>query len=318
MKQSVIEFERPIAELENKIEELTELARRDNIDFTSEISNLKRKVKKMRRDIFLNLTPLQRAHLARHPMRPYTLDYIHHMTTDFIEMHGDRVFGDDKSLVGGFCKLESRPVMILGHQKGRDTKENLARNFGMSNPEGYRKAQRLMKLAEKFNRPIITLMDTKGAFPGKGAEERGQAEAIAKSLIEMSRLKVPIICVVIGEGGSGGALAIGVGNRVLMMEYSVYSVISPEGCAAILWKSADKAAEAAKALRMGAKDLLEFGIVDEMIREPLGGAHKDCKAAASILRRALRRNLDELMELSGEELVRLRREKFRQMGSFTG
>ncbi|MDH5638706.1 MAG: acetyl-CoA carboxylase carboxyltransferase subunit alpha [Nitrospinota bacterium] len=318
MKQSVIEFERPIAELESKIEELTDLARRDNIDFSSEISNLKRKVKKMRRDIFLNLAPLQRAQLARHPMRPHTLDYIHHMTTDFIEMRGDRVFGDDKSLVGGFCKLESRPVMILGHQKGRDTKENLARNFGMSNPEGYRKAQRLMKLAEKFNRPIITLMDTKGAFPGKGAEERGQAEAIAKSLIEMSRLRVPIISVVIGEGGSGGALAIGVGNRVMMMEYAVYSVISPEGCAAILWKSADKAGEAAKALRMGAKDLLEFGIVDEMVKEPLGGAHKDCKAAASILRRALRRNLDELVELSGDELVRLRREKFRQMGSFTG
>ena len=316
MRQSVIEFERPIAELENKIEELTELARRDNIDFSSEISNLKRKVKKLRRDIFLNLAPLQRAQLARHPMRPHTLDYIGHMTTDFIEMRGDRAFGDDRSLVGGFCKLESRPVMIIGHQKGRDTKENLARNFGMSNPEGYRKAQRLMKLAQKFNRPIITLMDTKGAFPGKGAEERGQAEAIAKSLFVMSRLTVPVICVVIGEGGSGGALAIGVGNRVLMMEYSVYSVISPEGCAAILWKSADKVGEAARALRMGAKDLLEFGIADEMVKEPLGGAHKDYKAAASILRRALRRNLDELSKFSGEELVRLRREKFRRMGSF--
>ncbi|MDH5678111.1 MAG: acetyl-CoA carboxylase carboxyltransferase subunit alpha [Nitrospinota bacterium] len=316
MKQSVIEFERPIAELESKLEELTELARRDKVDFSSEISNIKRKVKKMRRDIFLNLAPLQRAQLARHPMRPHTLDYIDHMTTDFLEMRGDRLFGNDKSIVGGFCNLESRTVMIIGQQKGRDTKENLARNFGMANPEGYRKAQRLMKLAEKFNRPIITLIDTKGAFPGKGAEERGQAEAIARSLLEMSRLTVPVVCVVIGEGGSGGALAIGVGNRVLMMEYSVYSVISPEGCAAILWKSADKAPEAAKALRMTAPDLLEFGIVDEVVKEPLGGAHKDFKAAASILRRALRRNLDELARMSPQELVRQRRKKFRKMGSF--
>ena len=316
MKQNVIEFERPIAEMESKIGELTELAKRDGVDFSREISTLRRKVKKMRRDIFYNLTPLQRAQLARHPMRPHTLDYIKYMTEDFIEIHGDRVFGDDKSMVGGFCKFESRAVLIIGHQKGRDTKENLIRNFGMSNPEGYRKAYRLMKLAEKFNRPIITLMDTKGAYPGKGAEERGQAEAIARNLIEMSKLTVPIVCVVIGEGGSGGALAIGVGNRVMMMEHSVYSVISPEGCAAILWKSADKAPEAAKNLRMSAKDLLGFGIIDEIIKEPLGGAHKDIKQSASILRRVLRRNLDELCKMSPEELVAQRRLKFRRMGSF--
>jgi len=316
MRQTIIEFERPIAELESKIEELKELARRDRVDFSSELSRLKVKVKKMRRDIFYNLTPLQRAQLARHPMRPHTLDYVGHMAHDFIEIRGDRFYGDDKSVVGGFCKLESWTVMLIGHQKGRDTKENLIRNFGMSNPEGYRKALRLMKLAEKYNRPVVTLMDTKGAFPGKGAEERGQAEAIARNLLEMSALRVPVICVVIGEGGSGGALAIGVGNKVLMMEYSVYSVISPEGCAAILWKSADKAPEAARALKMSAQDLLGFGIIDEVVKEPLGGAHKDPKAAASILRRALRRNLEELCALSPEELVRRRREKFRKIGSF--
>jgi len=316
MRQNILDFERPIHELESKIEELKDLARRDEVDFSSEISNLKRKVKKIRRDLFYNLTPIQRAMLARHPMRPHAMDFINHMTTGFMEIHGDRVFGDDKSIIGGFCKIDNKVVMIIGHQKGRDTKENLIRNFGMSHPEGYRKALRLMKMAEKFNRPIITLMDTKGAYPGKGAEERGQAEAIAKNLYEMSRLKVPVICVVIGEGGSGGALAIGVGNRVLMLEHTIYSVISPEGCAAILWKSAENAPEAAKALRMGAEDLLEFGIIDEIVREPLGGAHKAHKAAASMLRRALRRNLEALGGLSPEGLVKNRREKFRNLGSF--
>lgn len=316
MAQDHLDFEEPIVDLETKIDELRELSKRDGVDFSSEIKKLSGKVNRLRKDTFSKLTPWQRTRLARHPKRPYALDYIGHMTSGFIELHGDRAFADGVSIVGGFCKLDGRTVMLIGQQKGRDTKEKIHRNFGMSHPEGYRKALRLMKLAEKFKRPIVTLVDTPGAYPGVGAEERGQSEAIARNLLEMSALKVPVVCVVIGEGGSGGAIALGVGNKVLMMEYSVYSVISPEGCAAILWKSSEKVEEAAEALRLTAKDILEFGLIDEIVKEPLGGAHRNHKLAGSILRRVLRRNLNELCQMSPEELQKQRREKFRDMGSF--
>ncbi|MBI4828108.1 MAG: acetyl-CoA carboxylase carboxyltransferase subunit alpha [Nitrospinae bacterium] len=313
-----LDFEEPIAEIESKIGELRELSRRDGIDTTKEIRQLHKKVNKLRRETFSKLTPWQRARLARHPLRPYTLDYVCYMTEDFIEQHGDRCFADGVSIVGGFCRLDGRTVMLIGQQKGRTTKEKIERNFGMTHPEGYRKALRLMKLAEKFGRPVITMMDTPGAYPGVGAEERGQSEAIARNLMEMSRLEVPVISVVIGEGGSGGALALGVGNRVMMMENAIYSVISPEGCAAILWKSVDKIEEAAEALRLTAKDLLTLGVIDEIVKEPTGGAHKNPKIAASILRRVLRRNLDELCKLKPDELVAQRRAKFRSIGEFFG
>lgn len=311
-----LDFEEPILDMENKIEELRELSRRDEVDFSSEIKKLHAKVNRLRKDTFSKLTPWQRTRLARHPMRPYALDYIGSMTEGFLELHGDRAFGDGPSIVGGFAKLDGRTVMVIGQQKGRDTKEKLYRNFGMPHPEGYRKALRLMKLAEKFGAPIITMLDTPGAYPGVGAEERGQSEAIARNLMEMSALQVPVICVVIGEGGSGGALAMGLGNRTIMMENSVYSVISPEGCAAILWKSCDKVEEAAEALKMTAQDLLKFGLIDEIVKEPVGGAHRNPKAAASILRRVLRRNLNQLSKMPPEELQRQRREKIRKMGSF--
>ncbi|MGK7346664.1 MAG: acetyl-CoA carboxylase carboxyltransferase subunit alpha [Candidatus Nitrospinota bacterium M3_3B_026] len=319
MPINYLDFEEPIVLLENKIEELKELSKRDeNVDFSSEIKKLHRKVNRQRREVFSNLTRWQRARLARHPNRPLLLDYIESMTTDFIELHGDRVFGDGVSIVGGFARLDGRKIIIMGHQKGKDTKERVHRNFGMSQPEGYRKALRLMKLAEKFGLPVVTLLDTPGAYPGVGAEERGQAEAIARNLKEMASLRIPVISVVIGEGGSGGALALGVGNRTLMMENAVYSVISPEGCAAILWHDCDKVEEAAEALALTAQDLVKFGVIDEIVKEPVGGAHRNPKAAASILRRVLRRNIDQLSPLSGDELVRSRREKFRKIGSFTG
>jgi len=316
MAINYLDFEEPIVVLETKLEEIKELSKKDGVDFSSEIKKLHKKVNRMRKEIFSNLTRWQRTRLARHPNRPLTLDYIKHMTTDFIELHGDRTFVDGVSIVGGFANLDGRPVMIIGHQKGRSTKERVRRNFGMSQPEGYRKALRLMKMAEKFGRPIITLLDTPGAYPGVGAEERGQSEAIAKNLLEMASFKVPIIATVIGEGGSGGALALGVGNRVMMLENAVYSVISPEGCAAILWHDCDKVEEAAEALALTAGDLKKYGVIEEVVKEPVGGAHRDMEAAASILRRALRRNLDELSVLSREELVAQRRKKFRQIGSF--
>ncbi len=316
MANNFLDFEDPIIDLEKKIEELKELSKKDGIDVTAETKKLGHKVKRLRRDTFQKLTPWQRTRLARHPHRPYALDYINSITTDFIELHGDRAFGDGVSIVGGFAKLDGIVVMIIGQQKGRDVRENIYRNFGMAHPEGYRKALRLMKLADKFNRPIVTLLDTPGAYPGIGAEERGQSEAIARNLMLMSSFKVPIICAVIGEGGSGGALALGVGNRMLMLENSVYSVISPEGCAAILWSDREKVEEAAEALRLTPKDLLKLGLIDEIVKEPSGGAHRNHSAAASILRRALRRNLKELGAMAPDELKNHRREKFRKMGAF--
>ncbi len=309
-----LDFEEPIAQLEMKLGELRELSKDGSVDFSAEIKKLNKKVGKLRRDTFANLSRWQRTRLARHQDRPYTLDYISLMTTDFIELHGDRTFGDGVSIIGGFAKIDGRSVMLIGHQKGRDTKEKLKRNFGMSHPEGYRKALRLMKLAEKFGLPIVTLLDTPGAYPGVGAEERGQSEAIARNLFEMASLTVPIVSVVIGEGGSGGALALGVGNRVMMMENAVYSVITPEGCAAILWKNGDKVEEAADALALTAQDLLGHKVIDEIIKEPPGGAHRSHAHAASILRRVLRRNLNDLARFAPHKLVSERRKKFRAMG----
>lgn len=313
-----LDFEESLVDLENRLDELREHSRKSGVDMSAEIKKLHHKINRTRNDIFSKLTKWQLTRLARHPARPYTRDYIEMMTTDFIELHGDRAFGDGVSIMGGFAKLDGRSIMLIGNQKGRDTKEKLRRNFGMAHPEGYRKALRLMKLAEKFGRPIVTLLDTPGAYPGVGAEERGQSEAIARNLLEMSTLKVPVVCVVIGEGGSGGALALGVGNRVLMLEYSVYSVISPEGCAAILWNSADKIEEAADALSLTAPDLFKLRVIDEIVKEPQGGAHRKPSRAASILRRVLRRHLDQLSQLSPSELVEDRRSKFLRMGVFTG
>ncbi len=312
----ILDFERPIFELEQKIEELIDLSQKGDVDFSEEIKKLQKKVKKVRRDTFSNLSGWQKTQLARHPDRPYTLDYIRFMMSDFIELHGDRGFADGNSIVGGLAKLEGEHVVVIGHQKGRDIKEKVFRNFGMSNPEGYRKALRLMKLADKFGKPIITLLDTPGAYPGIGAEERGQAEAIARNLREMHMLSVPVIVVIIGEGGSGGALALGIGNRVLMLENAVYSVISPEGCAAILWGDGKNVEDAARALRLTSNDLLRLKVIDEIIKEPLCGAHRDSKRMASILRRVLRRNLRELKLLSPDELIRHRYEKFRMIGEF--
>ncbi|MFV1951459.1 MAG: acetyl-CoA carboxylase carboxyltransferase subunit alpha [Nitrospinota bacterium] len=312
----ILDFERPIFELEQKIEELIDLSQKGDVDFSEEIKKLQKKVKKVRRDTFSNLSGWQTTQLARHPDRPYTLDYIRFMMSDFIELHGDRGFADGNSIVGGLAKLEGEHVVVIGHQKGRDIKEKVFRNFGMSNPEGYRKALRLMKLADKFGKPIITLLDTPGAYPGIGAEERGQAEAIAINLREMHMLSVPVIVVIIGEGGSGGALALGIGNRVLMLENAVYSVISPEGCAAILWGDGKNVEDAARALCLTSNDLLRLKVIDEIIKEPLCGAHRDSKRMASILRRVLRRNLRELNLLSPDELIRQRYEKFRMIGEF--
>jgi len=303
-------------ELEKKLEELRAAATDEDADFSSEIRKMHKKLNQLRLETYSNLNRWQKTQLARHPSRPYAFDYIKEMTTDFVELHGDRHFGDGTSIIGGFATMDDRPVMIIGQQKGRDTKEKMYRNFGMAHPEGYRKSLRLMKLADKFRTPIITLLDTPGAYPGIGAEERGQAEAVARNLYEMSCFSVPIICVIIGEGGSGGALAMGVGNRVLMMEFAVYSVISPEGCAAILWKDQAKTVEAAEALSLTAKDLLGQGIIDEIVREPIGGAHRDSIRASHMLRRALRRNLKELTAMSPEELVAHRREKFRTIGPY--
>ncbi|MBI5328437.1 MAG: acetyl-CoA carboxylase carboxyltransferase subunit alpha [Deltaproteobacteria bacterium] len=320
--QQFLEFEKPVVELEKKIEELKQTALGEKADSAghisclSEIERLSAEAKKLQEDIFSNLTPWQIMQLARHPLRPYTLDYTQRVFTDFIELHGDRNFRDDPAIVGGLAMLENEPVMVIGHQKGRTAKEKVFRNFGMPNPEGYRKAIRLMSMAERLKKPIITFIDTPGAFPGIGAEERGQAEAIAKNIMVMSRLKVPIIVAVIGEGGSGGALAIGVGDRVLMLEYSTYSVISPEGCAAILWKDGSKADVAARALKMTAKDLYRLEISDEIIKEPLGGAHQDIETMAKTLKEALVRLLQDLRKFSQDELLDMRYKKYREMGKF--
>jgi len=316
MNSSGLEFEKPILELERKIDELKKFTSSENIDLRSEIDRLHSKLDRLKHEIFENLSPWQRVQIARHPQRPYTLDYVDMIMTDFVELHGDRAFADDKALVCGMAKLGTYNILVCGHQKGRDTNENLMRNFGSANPEGYRKAMRLMKLAEKFNVPIVTFIDTPGAYPGIGAEERGQAEAIAYNLREMACVKVPIIVVVIGEGGSGGALGIGVGDKVCVMQNSYYSVISPEGCAAILWKDRAKADEAASALKLTAGDLLDLGIIDEIIPEPLGGAHRDPEATGKNIRSVILKNIKELSAMGTEEMVEARYQKFRKMGVF--
>jgi acetyl-CoA carboxylase carboxyl transferase subunit alpha len=313
-----LDFERPLIELEKKIEELKVLSTSGAVDFSSEISKLEKKAKKLQTEIFSDLSRWQVVQLSRHSARPYFLDYVQYLFTDFFEMCGDRRFGEDPSIVGGFGRLDGKTVMLIGHQKGRSTKENMARNFGMPRPEGYRKALRLMELAERFEKPILTFVDTSGAYPGIGAEERGQAEAIAVNLEVMSQLKVPIISTVIGEGGSGGALAIGVGNRVLMLQNSVYSVISPEGCASILFRDSSQAEKAADALKLTAKDLVGMKVVDDVVPEPAGGAHRDPPKAAENLGKALRKHLGELAELTPEELVKDRYDKFRALGVFSG
>ncbi len=314
MAKNTLDFEKPILELENKIEEMRKYE--GHLDISNEIKTLEEKVIQLKKSIYENLTRWQRVQLARHPERPYTLDYIYMMTEDFIELHGDRLFKDDHAIVGGFAKLDEYKVMIIGHQKGRDTKSNLYRNFGMPNPEGYRKALRLMKLAEKFNKPVITMLDTPGAYPGIEAEQRGQAEAIARNLLEMSRLKVPIIVVIIGEGASGGALGIGVGDRILMLQNTWYSVISPESCSSILWRSWDYKEQAAEALKLTADDLLQQGIIDRILTEPLGGAHKDHQGMANTLKSILKEELAELIKIKPEKLVQNRLEKFGKMGVF--
>jgi acetyl-CoA carboxylase carboxyl transferase subunit alpha len=317
---TTLEFERPIAELEKQIDELKKMAGDQQLQVTEEIAPLEKKLTELRAEIYKNLTPLQRVQVARSNKRPFTADYLRLAFTDFIECHGDRAFRDDAAIIGWWARLEGETVMVIGHQRGRDTKENLRRNFGMPHPEGYRKALRLMKMAEKFRVPVLTMIDTPGAWAGLGAEERGQSEAIARNLIEMSGLEVPIIATVIGEGGSGGALALGVADRVLMLENAVYSVITVEGCAAILWKdgkSPEMRERAADALRITAPDLFELRVIDEIIPEPPGGAQVDHVAAARAVQQALVKNLDDLRNLKPDKLVRRRREKFLKMGQFS-
>src|SRR5687767_15603352 len=314
-----MEFERPIFDLEKQIDELKKLAGDQQLSVDAEIAPLEQKLNALRAEVYRNLSPLQRVQVARNPKRPFTLDYIRLCFTDFVELHGDRAFRDDAAIVGGWARLDGETVMIIGQQRGRDTKENLRRNFGMPHPEGYRKALRLMKLAEKFQVPVLTFIDTPGAWAGLGAEERGQSEAIARNLFEMSRLEVPIVATIIGEGGSGGALALGVADRVMMLENAVYSVITVEGCAAILWKdgkSPEMREKAASALRITAPDLFELKVIDEIIPEPLGGAHADHQAVATAVHDALCRQVDELRRLKPDKLVRRRREKFLRMGQF--
>jgi len=307
-----LEFEKPILDLEQKIDEMRKMS--DSLDISDEINRLEQKVNELRKNVFENLTPWQIVQLARHPNRPYTLDYIYLMTENFVEFHGDRNFRDDKAVVGGFAKIGDQTVMIIGQQKGRDTKSNLYRNFGMMSPDGYRKAARLMKLAEKFDKPVITLLDTPGAYPGIEAEERGQAEAIASNLIKMSSLKVPIIVAIIGEGASGGALGIGIGDRILMMKYCWYSVISPESCSSILWRSWDFKEQAAEALKLTATDLLKLGIIDRIIDEPSGGAHRNHQEAAAILKAALIEELELVSKIKRDKLLENRIKKFEKMG----
>ena len=316
MTAEPLEFEKPIVNLERQLGELRDRAADSDIDMSSEMKRIEDKLTKMKSEIYRNLTPWQRVMIARHTQRPFMLDYVEHSFDDFLELHGDRHIGEDEAMPGGFARLEGRRVVVIGHQKGRDTKENLRRNFGSANPEGYRKALRLMKLAEKFNLPVVTLIDTPGAYPGIGSEERNIAEAIAFNLREMMMLRVPIVAVVIGEGGSGGALGIGVADRVLMMENSYYSVISPEGCAAILWKDRKYATEAATALKLSAADLIGLGVIDEVIPEPMGGAHHDHVAAANNLKKQVIRQLTELESIDREVLLEQRYQKFRKLGEF--
>src|SRR6476620_7080910 len=314
-----LDFEKPLAELEQQIEDLQRLGRDRQIDVDGELEGLQSKLATLRSEIYRNLTPMQRVQLARHPRRPYTLDYLSSIFTDFIELHGDRLYRDDPAIVGGWARLGGTSVMVIGHQKGRDTRENLKRNFGMAHPEGYRKALRLMKLAEKFHVPVITFIDTTGAWAGLGAEERGQSEAIARNLFEMSRLEVPIIATVIGEGGSGGALALGVADRTNMLENAVYSVITVEGCASILWtdgKSQELREKAASALRITAQELLDLRVIDEIIPEPPGGAHANHEATAQAVKETLVRQLEDLRRYKPDKLVRRRRDKFLRMGQF--
>jgi len=314
MEHFVLEFERPLIELEKKIQEMKDYSLNEDVELSDEIRRLEEKALKLRGEIYSKLTRWQRVQLARHPQRPYTLDYIQRITDFFIEIHGDRAFGDDPAIVAGMAEIDHQPMVIIGHQKGRTTKEKLYRNFGMPHPEGYRKAMRVMKMAAKFERPIVCLIDTPGAYPGLGAEERGQAEAIAHNLFEMSHLPVPIVNIVIGEGASGGALGIGVGDRLLMMENTWYSVITPEGCSAILWRDASNANLAAEAMRVTALDLLEMKILDEVIDEPPGGAHRDVDAAAAILKETILRELLQLKDLPSDELIDKRIQKFSKMG----
>lgn len=316
MQGGWLDFEQPLVELEQRIEDLRLLASRENLQADRELRHLAEKADRLRRRIFSELTPWQRVQLARHPQRPYPLDYIGRIFTDFVELRGDRAFGDDAALVAGIARFRDRPVVVLGHQKGRNTRENLHRNFGMPQPEGYRKALRVMKLAEKFGNPVITFIDTPGAYPGIGAEERGQAEAIARNIREMSRLRVPIVVVVTGEGGSGGALAIAVGDRVFMLEYSFYSVISPEGCASILWKTRERAADAAAALKFTAPDLMRLVVIDGVLPEPEGGAHRDLAAMVVRVGDTIARSLAELERLAPEELVKRRRDRYLAMGAY--
>ncbi len=311
-----LEFEMPIVELEERIQTLQDSATVRGLDVTDEIEKLRAKSRKLGKDIFKKLEPWQRVQLARHPRRPTTNDHIDHIFSDFVELHGDRMFRDDEAIVAGMAMLGDRKIMLIGHQKGRDTKSNIRRNFGMAHPEGYRKALRLMEMAARFGRPIVTFIDTPGAYPGVGAEERGQAEAIARNLREMSDMPVPIICIITGEGGSGGALALGVGDRICMLENSIYSVISPEGCAAILWRDGAKSKEAAKAMKLTASDAMELGVIDEIISEPLGGAHRDHKATAQLIKASIEKQLSILEKIPAQELLDQRLQKFLDMGIY--
>lgn len=314
--KGVLEFEKPIVELEGRIEELKSFSSEQDLDLSDELSTLANKLDTLKQDIYGNLTAWQRVQIARHPDRLYTLDYIDLIMEDFVELHGDRLFADDKAIVGGFAKIGGEKVLVLGHQKGRDLKENIQRNFGSANPEGYRKAMRLMNIAERFSLPVVVLIDTAGAYPGIGGEERGQAQAIAENIRDMFALKTPVICCVIGEGGSGGALGVGVGDSVMMLANSYYSVISPEGCAAILWKDSTRAKDAAEALRLTSNDLMKFGIVDEIVDEPLGGVHKDKKQAAENLKKAILKSIKKFKKMPIEDMLEQRYEKFRRIGHF--
>ncbi|WP_174729557.1 acetyl-CoA carboxylase carboxyl transferase subunit alpha [Mesobacillus harenae] len=312
-----LEFEKPVTELRKKIAELKEFTTSADMDLSDEIEKLEARLKRLETDVYENMKPWDRVQLARHPERPTTLDYIAHLFTDFFECHGDRLFGDDAAIVGGIARFNGMPVTVIGHQRGKDTKENIRRNFGMPHPEGYRKAMRLMKQAEKFRRPIICFIDTKGAYPGKAAEERGQSEAIARNLFEMAGLKVPVVCIVIGEGGSGGALALGVGNHIHMLENSTYSVISPEGAAALLWKDASLAKRAAETMKITAPDLKELGIIDEIIPELKGGAHKDIALQAEEIGKILKGSLQNLIKMSEAEIVNQRYNKYKAIGKYS-
>ncbi|MEJ8306940.1 acetyl-CoA carboxylase carboxyltransferase subunit alpha [Saccharibacillus sacchari] len=309
-------FEQPLVELRKKIDELKQFGQEKGIDFSDEIARLEERHAQLQHEIYTNVTPAQKMHLARHHQRPTTLDLISHVFTDFVELHGDRMFGDDLAIVGGLARLNGTPVTVIGHQRGKDTKDNIARFFGSPHPEGFRKALRLMQQAEKFGRPIVTFIDTKGAYPGNTAEERGQSEAIARNLRDMAMLKVPVICVVIGEGGSGGALGLGVGNRVLMLENAIYAAISPNGAASILWKDASKADQAAEAMKITASDLLEMNVIEDIVPEPKGGAHRDYEATGLAIKDALTRHLDELSVLDAQGLITDRYEKFRKIGQY--